>query len=329
MRIVLTGATGFFGGQVADALLKRGHQVVAFTRGVGRLKNRAGLFERDADFTALTASDRELLGTADAVVHAAAVVKAWARDPREFDRVNVEGSEAFLRAAWEAKVKKLVHVSSFIALGPDRGGGPKTENDFNPGPYRNGYERSKTKGLSAVRNLKAIGAPIQVVFPGVMYGPGPLTDGNLVVKIILGLAAKKLPGYVGTGRVSWSYTWVVEAAKAVATLVEQAPSGADYCLGGDNRTTRDFYALLPKVLGAPIPDRAIPYWLGKSAGVLQLLKARLTGAQPMLTPGIVEIYKESWPLDSAAAVRDLGYTLVPLEEGLAMTVAWLRKEGKL
>jgi nucleoside-diphosphate-sugar epimerase len=329
MRIVLTGATGFFGGRIADALLKREHQVIALTRGAGRLAHRVGLFEREADFTNLSASDLELLGTADAVVHAAAVVKAWARHADEFDRVNVAGSEAFLKAAADAGVKKIVYVSSFIALGPDRGGGLKTEKDYNPGPWRNDYERTKTLGLRAVRKLKAGGAPIQIVFPGVLYGPGPITDGNLVVKIILDLVAKKVPGYIGTGKVSWSYTAVAEAAKAVATLVEQAPSDQDYCLGGDNRTTRDFYDVLPKVLGAPIPDKSIPYWLGKTVGAMQLARAYLTGKQPMLTPGVVEIYKESWPLDSAAAVRDLGYTPPTLEEGLTRTVEWLRKEGKL
>ena len=329
MRIVLTGATGFFGGQIAEALLKAEHQVIAFTRGTGRLRNRAGLHERDADFTKPTTSDVEVLRTADAVIHAAALVKSWARDPHEFDRVNVAGSETFLRAAADAGVKKIVHVSSFIALGPDRGGGAKTERDFNPGPLRNDYERTKTLGLHAVRNLRGAGLPIQIVFPGVMYGPGPLTDGNLVVKMILDLANKKLPGYIGSGSVRWSYTWAAEAAKAVATLIEQAPSAQDYCLGGDNRTTLEFFDLLPKYLGHPIPHRSLPVWLGHAVGALELLKANLTGVQPKLTPAIVRIYQESWPLDSSAAVRDLGYTPPTLEEGLERTVEWLRKEGKL
>lgn len=327
MRILLTGATGFFGGLLLQELLAGRHEVTALTRGGNRLPAAPGLTELDRDFSALIGGDPLWTGH-DAVIHAAAVVKMWARDPREFERINVAGAQRFLRAASDAKITRIIHLSSFIALGPSTGGRPREAHDLNPGPFRNEYERSKTLGCVAARNLQGEGRPIFIVYPGVLYGPGALTDGNLVVKIILALAARRLPGYIGKGAVSWSYTWAPAAAAALVRLATGTMTG-DFVLGGDNRTTREFYDLLPLALGHPIPDRAIPYWLGKTIGAAQVAIARLTGKPPQLTPAVVEIYKQSWALNSAPAVRDLSYEIMPLGEGLQRTVGWLRAEGKL
>lgn len=327
MRILVTGATGFFGGVILQELLAQGHEVTALTRSGNRLPAAKGLTEVDRDFTAIQGNDALWTGH-DALIHAAAVVKMWVRDPREFSRINVEGAEHFLRAAGDAKLKRIIHLSSFIALGPADDGRPREARDLNPGPFRNDYERSKTLGCIAVRKLQGDGLPISIVYPGVMYGPGAITDGNLVVKIILDLAARRLPGYIGSGQVAWSYTWAPAAASALVRLATETATG-DFTLGGDNRTTREFYDLLPVALGHAIPDRAIPYWLGKTIGAAQVAVARLTGKPPQLTPAVVEIYKHSWTLNSAPAARDLGYEIVPLADGLQRTVAWLRTTGKL
>jgi farnesol dehydrogenase len=55
-------------------------------------------------------------------------------------------------------------------------------------------------------------------------------------------------------------------------------------------------------------------------GTLDLLRARLFGRPPQLTPGVVEIFKHDWVYSSARAVRELGYRLTPLEEGLKKTI---------
>jgi nucleoside-diphosphate-sugar epimerase len=324
----MTGATGFLGGLILDELLLAGHGVAALTRGGKRLAPRRGLVELNKDFTALKPGDPYFKGM-DATIHAAAVVKMWSRDKGEFDRINVAGAVNFLNAAAESGVKKNLYLSSFIALGPADEGEPRREADDHPGPFRNDYERTKALACREVRALQAAGMPVQILYPGVMYGPGALTEGNLVVKIILDLVAKKVPGYIGEGKVQWSYTYAPAVAQTVAMLLRTPASSVNYVLGGDNQSTLDFYQLLPEILGHPIPHRSIPYWLGKTVGAWEVLKANVSGGPPKITPAVVEIYKHSWPLDSRRAEADLGYEIVSLREGLTLTVQWLKDQGKL
>jgi hypothetical protein len=49
------------------------------------------------------------------------------------------------------------------------------------------------------------------------------------------------------------------------------------------------------------------------------------GGTPLLTRGAVEIFRHDWSLDSSDAVRDLGYTITPLAEGVARTLRTIRR----
>ena len=60
--------------------------------------------------------------------------------------------------------------------------------------------------------------------------------------------------------------------------------------------------------------------LAKLTGVLQLARAKVTGRPPQLTPGLVEFFKHDWVYSSSKAVKELGYHVTPLEEGLRKTL---------
>jgi len=325
MKAFVTGGTGFLGGHIVEKLVTAGFDVVALARraeDAARLP--AGVTLHLGDVTDLASLERGMEGCG-AVFHSAALVKRWARDPREFDRVNIEGLGNVLRAAGRAGVRKILYTSSFIALGPTDG--KIADEDFEPGPriLHNDYERTKWAADRFVRVKAREGEPLVVLYPGVIYGEGRLTDGNIIAQAVKKHLDGKLPGTIGPGDRRQCFTYVKDAAEGHLLAFQKAEYGSRYILGGENRTVRELFALVEKAGGPPPPRRKIPYGVASAVGLAQRLRAYVTGREPELTDQEVGIYRHEWAYSSERAVRDLGYRMTPLEEGVARMVAWLRR----
>lgn len=325
MRVLLTGGTGFLGKNVARRLHAHGHELRVLTRPQSDVQG----LPSGVEIAAGDVTDAASLGAAaagcGAVVHLAGLVKNWAPDRRQFDAVNVGGLENALRAARGANAR-LVYTSSFIAVGP-AGPEPADETRHHPGPpYRNDYER--TKARADVLALEAAAhQDVVLLYPGVVYGPGELTDANLVVQMVADHLNGRLPGVIGPGDRLWSYSFVDDVAEGHALALEKGRSGERYFLCGENATQRQFFDALLRVTSVAPPRRHIPLGVASALGRALWLWADLTGHPPLLTHEVVNVFKEHWAYDSAKAVRDLGYPQTSLLDGLRRTVDWLRAEG--
>ena len=309
MRVLLTGGTGYLGCAVLRALLARGHDVVIFSRSA----RSAGLpgTAVDGDVRDRPAVERAAAGC-DAIVHMAALVSIWRRRARDFDDVNVGGLANVAAAAQAARISRILYTSSFLALPPADRTEPIEAND---------YQRTKVAADRLADRLVADGAPIARVYPGVIYGPGAMTEGNLLGRLIRDHLRGKLPGVVGADR-PWSCAFVEDVAAGHVSALERAAPGSRYVLGGENAPQRRVFEIVRRLTGRPEP-RTIPFAAAMLVGALEELRVRLFGGTPLATRAAVEIFRHDWSLDSGAAVRDLGYTLTPLAEGVRRTVASL------
>jgi farnesol dehydrogenase len=270
--------------------------------------------------------DPEALGAAvqgvDAVIHTAALVRMWVRDREDFHRVNVQGLRNLLQAAGQAGVRRVVYTSSFMALGPSDDVNAD-ESLRHAGPYSNEYEKSKSQALEWLRCEGLHQFPVIVLLPGVIYGPGPKTDGNLMGGMIDQYLAGKFPGLVGSGNQRWSFAYNADVVTAHLTALEKGKPGEAYLLAGDNRSLNDFFSVVADFTHVRRSIRHIPFAAAKLAGAVELVRARMFNHSPQLTPGVVEIFKRDWVYSSAKAIRELNYWVAPLEEGLLKTL-----EGK-
>jgi farnesol dehydrogenase len=327
MKILVTGGTGFLGRRIVSELAPRHELRLLVRRGSSRERFPAGVGFAEGDVTDRASLDRAMAGC-EAVVHAAALVKILA--PREqFDRVNVGGFANVLAAAEAAgTVRRMLYVSSFMALGPTDGGTLDETAEPRDRVWINDYERTKTLSDRAAREAIARGAPLSVIYPGVIYGPGEMTEGNIVLRHVLDLVHGRLPALLGRPERRWNYVFVDDVARGAALALESAPPGGRYMLGGENVTQGDFYALVGRLTGAKIPSVRLPDGVAKAAGALQKWWAGLRDTTPQLTPDLVDVYKHDWAYSSARAERELGYRWRPLAEGLATSVAWLKESGR-
>jgi NAD+-dependent farnesol dehydrogenase len=326
MKVFITGATGFLGQELLTDLHERKHEITALVRSPQRAAGFPAGIRRVQGSIETPESYRRALPGHDVFIHLAALVKMWCRDRKDFDRVNVEGTENAILAASDAGVRKLVYVSSFMALGPSNGQ-PLKEDDARRTPKcHNDYERTKYLADQMARRRIEQGYPLYVIYPGVIYGPGNLTDGNIVAKTLIPFLNGRMP--FGLSIKSWSYAFVQDVVRGLVKVVEDEPPSRRYILGGDNRSGEEFYRTLHEVTGRKPPRWNIPLGVAAVTGYGEYLLAEVFGREPrLLTHEVAQVYGRSWTYDSSRAVRELGYKMTPLKEGLTRMVAWLKKAG--
>jgi len=313
MRLLVTGGTGYLGRAIVRELAAAGHDVVVF----GRTATRSGLGATriDGDIRDAEAVARAAAGC-DAISHSAALVTIWRRRSQDFDDVNVGGLQNVIAAAERHRISRILYTSSFVALPPRGREAPIEAND---------YQRTKVVADRVAGEAAGRGAPIVRVYPGVVYGPGAFTEGNLVGRLIADHLGHKLPGLVGPEQ-PWSYAYVDDVARGHRAALERGAIGGRYILGGENASQYRVFEIVRDMTGRRVPMR-IPFPIADALGAAEELRVRLVGGLPLLTRGAVEIFRHDWSLDSTGSIRDLGYTMTPLADGVRATVASIRGDA--
>ena len=286
MRVVITGATGLLGGNLAEACLAAGHQVVATRRATSRLDH---LEDLDLTWVEAPLEDVDALARAfdqaDAVFHCAARTSLLARPTPALRAANVHGTEHVLEAVARAGAGRLVHVSSTVAVGVSDTGEPCTETspwNLETHGLADGYARTKRWAEARVLDAAAQGLDAVVVNPGFLLGPRDArpSSGQLVLEIARG-QARLAPGG------SNSFVDVRDVAQGMLSAHARGTAGQRYILAGHNLPYSDMFARISHIvrdsLSVGIPLRigidhgpVIEYRLGDYRGLVANIAARLS-----------------------------------------------------
>ncbi len=320
MIAFVTGAGGFIGTAVVRQLRARGDSVRALVRDRPRAAVLAALgcelIDGDlADVARLT----DAMDGADAVFHLAGIYRvgiAAAQRPAMY-AANVTGTEHALDAALAAGVRRIVYVSTINAFG-DTGGRVVDETYERPRPYRyvSYYDETKHLGHLAAQARQRDGAPIVIVQPGGVYGPG---DPSQLGGEIRRAMADRLPS-ITFGSLGLNLVHVDDVATGIGLAHAKGQIGKSYVLGGELVRMTDAIRRAARAAGARPPRMATPTWLVRVAA--PLLSGRFG-----LAANLREVISASdgatyWATD-AKARRDLGYAPRGLDEGLGDLAASL------
>ncbi len=325
MKIFLTGGTGYLGRALLAGLLEAGHQVTVLSRRPDPELEHPRLRWIEGDLRA-GPPPADLLMQHRAVLHAAALVKTWVRDRSEFDRVNVDAWDQLLEVCARAGVPRILHTSSFISLGPSVVGRKLREADRGPREtFLTDYERTKYKADLVTERWAARGIPVITLYPTVVFGPGPCTDGNLVGKLIWMIARRRFPGIFGTGAQVWDFAYLPDVVQGHLQALERALPGQGYILGGENVRLDHLVEQVQALLGRAPSVRRIPIEVAEALGSILEGAAPLTNRAPDLTRGVASVYRHDWSYDCSKAERDLGYTRTSFASALEETVRWAKQ----
>ncbi len=321
----VTGATGFVGLNLVEALLDQGWQVVALHRKDSDLRGleRFDRIERVVgDITDARSLKQLIPQRVDCVFHAAGNTSLWSRAHAEQLKVNVRGTRNVVRAALEARAKRFVHTSSIVAYGlhsgliteetPTRGSAV----DIN-------YVRSKALSEREVRKGLATGLKAVIVNPSNIMGAYDTASWSRLFRLI---DRGRLPAVPPGGG---SFCHAKAAAEALISAAERGRIGHNYLLGGAQASYLGLAKAISEALG--IRRRVVaahPRVLMAYARVEEWISP-LFGREPDVTADAVELLSQNLYCSSRKAEKELGYRPRAMADMIADCRDWMRSEQLL
>lgn len=314
MRIFLTGGTGFIGMQVAERLRERGDNVVAVIRDLSRASR---LSEIGCELVSVNLNDTQAVRTAmrgsDVVVHLAGRfqigVPASERDA--FISANAGIAETVIDAAIAESVDRIVYASTINVFGDTRGA-IVSETHRREGKFLSLYDESKHRAHEVALARAKSGAPVLILQPGSVYGPG---DHFELGREIL-LAANGKLRLLMLGDVGLTMSYLDDVAGAFVAATTQGRIGESYVIGGEITRLRDVLRTAAEIGGHNFNPLVIPTPLLKAIAPLGPVIAPRLGYPPNLHELIRVSDRSTYWADSGKAQRELGYEPRSLEEGL-------------
>jgi dihydroflavonol-4-reductase len=326
MKVLVTGATGFIGGNLAHTLVKKGYTVRTLVRKESDRKNIDGL---DAEVVIGDLADKASLQAAlqgcEGLFHVAAAYTFWARDPWRIYETNLTGTENILGAALRAGVSKVVYTSSESTLKNTGDGTPGRESELNnPYDLSGDYKRSKCLAEGKALEICREGLPLVVVNPTTPVGPHdvkPTPTGRIIVDFING----KMPAYVNTGL---NIVDVEDVALGHVLAMEKGRVGERYILGNRNLTLHEIFLILEQLTGVKAPGINLPIWSAMAAAHIdEFVSGSIFHKAPRIPVAAVKAARKFRYFDCARAVQELGMPQTPVEEAFAKAIRWFRQNG--
>ncbi|XP_054790106.1 uncharacterized protein LOC129299085 isoform X2 [Prosopis cineraria] len=333
MKILVTGASGYLGGRLCNALLRKGYSIRVLARRTSDLSAltspaHAGALEIVYGDITDYASLLSACSSCHIIFHLAALVEPWLPDPSKFLSVNVGGLKNLLEAVKQTNtVEKIVYTSSFFALGPTDGSIADENQVHHEKFFCTEYEKSKVATDKIARQAVSEGIPLVVVYPGVIYGPGKVTAGNIVGRLIIERFNGRLPGYIGYGNDRFSFSHVDDVVEGHIAAMEKGQLGNRYLLTGENASFRHVFDIAAVVTNTRRPLFNIPLWVIEAYGWLSVLFSRITGKLPLISPPTVYVLRHRWEYSCNKAKLELDYRPRNLKDGLAEVLLWLKNSG--
>lgn len=321
MKIFLTGGHGFIGSRVVRRLIGAGHEARCLVREHSKTHRIDDLpFEKTpGDVRDRASLVRGLQGT-DACIHLASISSWTEMTSDALESTILGGTENIIEAAHEAGVKRVVFVSSSMAV--NASATPKVFDETSPfeltdPKYR--YPLAKHRAEKRALELAAkTGVEVVTVNPAEVYGPHDdtfVTAGNL--RDIL----KDWPALACTG--GSAVTHVDDVAQGIVAALLQGRPGERYILGGENLEVAEIVRLTLDIAGLKKPIVRLPN--GVLKGVVFGM-ARV-GLPTPVVPELLTYATLYWFMSSEKAKRELGYDPRPPRACLEPTIRWLYEAG--
>ncbi|MCC7382081.1 MAG: NAD(P)-dependent oxidoreductase [Deltaproteobacteria bacterium] len=321
-KILITGASGFIGRRLRDALLDAGADVVSIRR-AGSPESKRGR-SAVADYADLDGLRRLIAAEKpDLVFHVAGATKGVTY--ADFHRANVMPTKNLLEALSREhdRLARFVHVSSLTSYGPSTPERPHVESD--PREPIEFYGQSKLEAEVVVESY-GDRLPWTIVRPGGVYGPGDVDYFNLFK-----LVSQGFNFYFGNRQRWFSAIYVDDCVRAtVDAALSPATKGKGYFLcDGRPITWEQFQQLIIEKHGKRVRDVDFPEVLVDFAALGAELITRIDKKPRLFNRQKAKMgAQKAWTCTHRAAQSDFGYTPeVATEDGIRQSLAWYREQG--
>ena len=262
-----------------------------------------------------------------AVLHLAGMTGVW-RPIEDYRAVNVAGTENVCRAALAEGVRRVVHVSSWLAYGMNLG--RLVREDFLLKPFPEPNSITKAEGDLAVQRMIAEHhLPAVIIRPGTFFGPGDRLHFSRIADRLR--AGKGV--IIGRGDNALPFVYVTDVVQGLLLALDcDHAVGQAYNISNDRPLTQQqLLEAIAHDIGVNVPTVHVPYRALYAAGRTAERLASLTGAQrqPVATRLGVKLFGTDNRHAIDKARRELGYaSQVAIRDGVRLTAAWYRAQGE-
>jgi dihydroflavonol-4-reductase len=325
-KVLVTGANGFLGSWVTRRLVEDGHETYALVRKSSDLSELRGIHcqLKYGDVTDLHSLLEAFQGI-DAVFHLAGLIAYKRSERARMERINVEGTANVLEACRATDVKKLIYLSSVVAIGA--GFTPheimNEESDYNIADLDLGYFETKHKAEILVQEaVRQNRIDAVILNPSTVYGPGDAKKGSRKTQIKV--AQGKLHYYPSGGV---NVVAVQDVVDGIMSAWRKGRKGERYILSGENLLIKDLFAMIAEAAGHPAPNKEIPTALFHLLGAIGDFFNALGISSALSRENAWSATLYHW-FDSAKAQRELDFKPRPAQMAIADSVRWM-KENRL
>lgn len=300
--VLVTGATGFVGGHLAEALARQGTRTRLLVRSVSRLPFQPSRIQETVlgDVTDPESVERAMRGVRT-VFHLAGILRGF--NLEDYRRVNAVGTRNVAVAAARSRtVRRLIYVSSLSAAGPSHVDRPRREGD--PEAPVSFYGSTKLEGERAVRASGGRRVPFTILRPGGVYGPREKDILQYFQMARWGVAA--IPG---NGRQRVSYVHVEDLVDAILRSAGSSQAvGKTYFVASCEADWLELLSVIGEAVGRHPLTLKIPLPFVKLAALASEAVGRLRGKAAILNlDKVKEAAPEAWTCDSSKIRRELGW----------------------
>ena len=324
---LVTGATGFVGSHVAEALAARGDRVRTLAREGSdtALLDRLGAVVVRGDLTDPDAVKRAAQG-AEVVVHCGAKVGDWG-PVDDYRKVNVEGLRLLLDAVMEKPLDRFVLVST-LGVYEARHHSGTDETEPLPASHIDGYTQSKVEAERlALQYHRKQRVPVTILRPGFVYGP---RDRSVLPRIAARLRERSVI-YIARGRYALNTTYVGNLVDAILLAVDSPAAVGEVfnVTDGEFVTKRMFFEAVAAGIGAPPPRGSVPVWLARFIANWRegVFRRKNKPHPPRATQAQLKFAGLNLDFSIAKARTRLGYTpRVSFADGMKAAIDWYNRQ---
>lgn len=313
--ILLTGATGFLGAELARQLAQQGNTIRCIKRPPSVvpdiLKPYTGSIDWvDADMLDVYALDDAFEGITQ-VYHCAAWVSLKQADKSPMISTNVNGTANVVNLCLQHRAR-LVHVSSVAAIGEAKPGELITENHhLEADGNTDGYAVSKLESEMEVWRGIAEGVDAVIVNPSIIIGPNAGTEGS---GQLFETVRKGLKFYT-SGAIG--FIDVEDVAKAMIMLMQSNISNERFIISAENRNYKDIVAEIARCFNLPAPKTLAKPWMMELAWRAAALAAAITGKSPVIDKVSAQSASVQRNYDHTKIKQAIGISFKPVSQSVA------------
>ena len=308
--ILVTGATGFLGSEVARQLVQDGSSIRCTRRSTSVIPELLAPYEQqiqwvDADIMDIFALEDALEGVAR-VYHCAAWVSLKQADKNPMIRNNVTGTANLVNLCVNKNIR-LLHVSSIAAIGVAPAGELITENHHLEETAANdGYAISKLESEMEVWRGIAEGLNAVIVNPSLIIGAntGTKGTGQLFEKVRKGL------NYYPVGSLGW--VDVEDVAKCMIALMKSDIQAERYIISAENRSYENVNTIAANIFNLPPPQKIAKPWVMELAWRGAALIGMLTRKSPAIDKVAAQTASQTRNLDNSKIKAATGIEFKPV-----------------